>query len=409
VSDGSPTGPGLLPDGARLLHIGPHKTGTTSLQAALFASRAAMLEQGVRHLGRTRNPAAAVRAVTGQPAPTTPDRPPSMRYWKDLVGEFRRAREPRVVVSSEFFAWARPEVIERIADDLDGDRLHVVVTLRPLGRILPSQWQQNVQAGLVLSYDDWLAQVFGTKKVRARTAFWRLHRHDELIERWAAVLGRDRVTAIVVDERDHGMLLRTFESLLGLREGTIAADHDLSNRSMTVPEVEAVRAFNAATRQLGIPRAVHAKAMRFGAAIHMKQRIPDPTEARIETPQWALDRAREVDLEIMPAIEASGVRVIGDLSSLGVPLVSTGSLDPSAVTVPPRIAADMAVGILLASGLARAATARGSNEPAWIEPIEVARVSTWQLVGVLARRGRESAARPFRRLARRPAGEPGAE
>jgi hypothetical protein len=404
-----PTGSLVLPPGTRLLHVGPHKTGTTSLQAALFASRAAMLEQGVRHVGRTRNPAAAVRAVTGQPAPTTPGRPPSIGFWRDLVGEFRHAREPLTVVSSEFFAWARPPVIDRIAGDLGRDRLHVVVTLRPLGRILPSQWQQNVQAGMLLGYADWLDTVFGERTVRTRTAFWWLHRHDELIGRWAAGLGRDRITAVVVDERDHGMLLRTFESLLGLREGTIGADRDLSNRSMTVPEVEAVRAFNAAARTLGIPRAVHARSMRFGAAIHMKQRVPDAAEPRIETPQWALDRALEMDVRIAEAVRASGTRVVGDLTSLTQPILSGGELDASSVQVPPRIAADMAVGILLASGLARDAAGRGAGGPAWIEPIEIARGSTWQLVGVLGRRYRDAIGRRARRLLGRRAAEPTAE
>ena len=175
----------------------------------------------------------------------------------------------------------------------------MVVTLRPLGRILPSQWQQNVQAGMTQAYDAWLGQVFGDRPGRARDAFWQLHRHDQLIERWAAVLGPERVTAVVVDERDHAMLLRVFEGLLGLRDGTLVAERDLSNRSMTLAEVEAVRAFNVAAKQAGVARAVQAKTMRYGAAIHMKQREPGPDEARIDTPGWALDRAREVDEEMV--------------------------------------------------------------------------------------------------------------
>jgi hypothetical protein len=388
-----------LPDGTRLLHIGPHKTGTTSLQAALYAGRGAMLDQGVRHLGKTRNPASAVRAVTGQPAPTSRDTPPPMRYWRDLVSEFRRARESRVVVSSEFFAWAKPDVIERIASDLDRDRLHVVVTLRPLGRILPSQWQQNVQAGMVLAYEDWLHQVLDGAAGRPGRNFWYLHRHDQLIERWAAALGPDRLTAVVVDEQDHGMLLRVFERLLGLREGTLTPDRDLTNRSMTLPEVEAVRAFNQATRRLKVPRAVHAKAMRFGAAMHMKSRTPAANEPRIDTPQWALDRAREVDAEMVPAIRASGVRVVGSLDTLAAPVLSRGEIRADPVLVPPGVAAEMAVGILIASGLARAAAERGAGEPAWIEPIEIARVSTWQLLRVLLGRSAASLTGRLRRLA----------
>lgn len=389
-----------LPDGGRLLHIGPHKTGTTSLQAALFTARAALLEQGVRHIGRTRNPASAVRAVTGQPAPTSTDTPPSMRYWDDLVREFRSASESRVVLSSEFFSWAKPDVIKRIATDLDRERLHVVVTLRPLGKILPSQWQQNVQAGAMLDYEAWLRRVFGQQESRAADSFWMLHEHDRLIARWAAVLGTDRLTAVVVDEKDHGMLLRVFEGFLGLRDGTLVPDRDLSNRSMTVPEVEAVRAFNVAANKAGISRAVHAKTMRFGAAMHMKLREPDPTEDKIDTPQWALDAARERDLEIVPAIEAQGVRVVGDLATLTAQLRSKADPGgiPVDVTIPPRIAAEMALGVLLASGAARE---RGAGST-WVEPIEVARVSTWQLVGVLVWRVRAGVLRRVRSLIGRP-------
>ena len=404
MTDGTPqsTAP-LLPDGARLVHIGPHKTGTTSLQAALFGARAEMLAQGVRHAGRTPNPAAAVRAVTGQAAPTSRGSPPSMLFWNDLVGEVRRAGEPRVIVSSEFFSWATPEAIERIARDLDRQRLHVVVTLRPLGRILPSQWQQNVQAGMTQAYEAWLGQVFGDRPVRARDAFWQLHRHDQLIERWAAVLGAERVTAVVVDEKDHAMLLRVFEGFLGLREGTLVTQRDLSNRSMTLAEAEAVRAFNVAAKKAGVTRAVQAKTMRYGAAIHMKQREPGPDEARIDTPGWALDRAREVDEQMVPAITASGVRVIGNLAALAEPQPGrhAGEAAAGSVLVPPHVAAEMALGVLVASGMARADGSAAAVGPIWVEPIEVARVSTWQLAAVVARRAQGSVKQKLRGPRRR--------
>jgi hypothetical protein len=40
AADGSVITP--LPTGTRLLHIGPHKTGTTSIQGALFAAKDAL-------------------------------------------------------------------------------------------------------------------------------------------------------------------------------------------------------------------------------------------------------------------------------------------------------------------------------------------------------------------------------
>ena len=70
--------PLLLAEGTRLVHIGPSKTGTSALQAALWGARASMREQGVHHAGPYRNPVSAVRAVTGQ-ATSYSDKPPPMR------------------------------------------------------------------------------------------------------------------------------------------------------------------------------------------------------------------------------------------------------------------------------------------------------------------------------------------
>jgi hypothetical protein len=326
-----------------------------------------------------------------------------MLFWNDLVGEVRRAGEPRVVVSSEFFSWANPEAIDRIVRDLDRERLHVVVTLRPLGRILPSQWQQNIQAGGTQAYEGWLGQVFGDRPGKARDAFWQLHRHDQLIERWAAVLGTERVTAVVVDEKDHAMLLRVFEGLLGLRGGTLVAERDLSNRSMTQAEVEAVRAFNVVAKKACVAQAVQAKTMRYGAAIHMKQREPGPDEARIATPGWALDQAREVDRAMVPAIKAIGVRVVGNLAALAEPQSGrpAGAAAAGPVMVPARVAAEMALGVLIASGMARADGTPPAAGPIGLEPIEVARVPTWQLAAVVARRTRASVMRKLRGPRRR--------
>ena len=178
-----------VPAGTRLLHIGPHKTGTTSLQAALWTARESMLEQGVRLAGRSRNPVGAARAVMGQ-ASSYSDKPPPIREWRQLVHDVDHAVEPRVVISSEFFAHADDAAVRRIVEELDPSRLHVVVTLRPLARIIPSMWQQNVQAGKRQSLDRWLRTLFPEPGEAPNASFWTLHRHDELVRRWAPSAGR---------------------------------------------------------------------------------------------------------------------------------------------------------------------------------------------------------------------------
>ena len=344
----------LLPEGTRLVHIGPPKTGTTAVQGAFHARRREVLAQGVRYAGRSRHSGAAVLAVAGRPSFQRDSGPPPMRRWNALAREVRRATEPRVLLSSEFFADVEADEIPRIVDDLGRERLHVVVTLRPLARLLASQWQQYVQSFKRLSFDDWLVAVLNGPPGKVTPTFWRRHRHDELIERWAAVVGPERVSVVVLEEGDHDHVLRVFEQLLGLRAGTLVADDDATNRSMTLAEIEAVRAFNNAFWDAGLRNALYHRVMHFGAAAYMKQRPPGPDEPRIDTPQWALDRSGEIAREMVARIAVSGVRIIGDLEALTVVPSSglSGDRQPD-VCIPPDISAAMATGIAVVTGAAR--------------------------------------------------------
>ncbi|TFG67392.1 MAG: hypothetical protein E4H24_06290 [Thermomicrobiales bacterium] len=394
--------PLLLPEETRVIHIGPPKTGTTYLQSAFHSCRAAVAEQGVHYAGRTRQPTAAVQAVLGNQSPNTGE-VPAIGQWQGLVREVRRSKKRRVVISSEFLADAKPEAIETIVRDLGSDRVHVVVTLRPLARIIPSQWQQFIQSGVRKPLDAWLDAIFNDP-LKVTPTFWRRHRHDELIARWADIVGPDNVTVIALDDRDHAMVTRVFERLVGLREGTLVADQDLSNRSMTMPEIEVVRAFNEQYSAEGLGRPLHTMIMRFGAATYMKSRPPNPDEARVEAPQWALDRAGEVAREMVDAIVASGVRIVGDPERLTeVPTSQLGNDPRPEVEISPQTAAVAAMGVLISSGLARGDHRVPNTRAARVavEPIALVRVPTLQLLVVLWRRTRAAAERRTHALFRR--------
>jgi hypothetical protein len=397
-----PYGSLLLAQGTRLVHIGPPKTGTTYLQSAFHSCRAAVSAQGVHYAGPTRQPTAAVQAVIGTASPNTGDIP-SLKRWHGLVREVRSSNKARVVISSEFLADARPETIRTIVEDLDPARVHVVVTLRPLARIIPSQWQQFVQSGLRRSFDDWLDAVFNDPSKLTPT-FWRRHRHDELIRRWVDVAGPDNVTVIALDDRDHTMVTRVFEGLVGLRPGTLIADDDLTNRSMTMAEAEIVRAFNRQFFAEGLSRPLHTQVMRFGAASYMKARPPSADDPRVEAPQWALDRAGEVARQMVDAIVASGVRIIGDPERLTEVPTSQLPEGPRARSeIAPDTAAAAAMGILVSTGLARGSTSfretragRGA-----VEPPAIVRIPSYQVLGVLWHRTRAAIERRTHRLLHR--------
>jgi hypothetical protein len=363
--------PLLLPDGTRLLHIGPPKTGTTALQYAFHASRPECRAQGVRYAGVTHQPARAARAAMGVKDPVL-GKPPSRLYWRMLLWEVKRASERRVLISSESFAQAPPAAIRRIATDLDPERVHVVVTLRPLARVLASQWQQAVQNGLRQSFDPWLETVFDKPGSHQGSLFWLRHRHDELIARWAAVVGIENMTVVALAGGDHAMVLRVFEQLVGLRPGTLPSIDDATNRSLTLPEAEVVRSINEQFRDEDLDPGTLKQLVTFGAAAYMKRLDPDRDEQRIILPSWAAGRAEAVATSMVDGIAGSGVRVVGDLDGLvevarggakgGAPALAAAA-PTDGMAVPPRAAAAAALGVVLQSGLVRGSAAGTASSP----------------------------------------------
>lgn len=338
-----------LPTGTRLLHIGPPKTGTTTLQAAFDRQRDTVLRQGVRYAGRRRHARGAVIAATAT-GPRGAQDPQGLREWQAIVEEVRSAKEDRVLFSSERLAHAGPEAIRRIIGELGGERVHVVITLRPIARILPSQWQQAVQSGLVRSLDDWLRDVLAESPEHPRS-FWYRHRHDRLIERWAEVTGAERITVIVADDRDRSMLLRAFERLLALRDGTLELHRDLSNRSLTWPELEAVRALNGEFEAAGFSDDLHRAVVELGAIFRMRLREPGPDEPAIRLPGWAATEIAPIARDIVAGIERSGARVVGDPASLAEPeAASPRDTDVDRSCTTPEAAGALAAGILAAIG-----------------------------------------------------------
>lgn len=383
----------LLPEGAILVHIGPHKTATTSIQAALHDTRAALRVQGVTYPGRGTKAGDAIRAVRGARAPS--GRVPPMREWRALVKEAKAARAGRVVISNEFLSEASPDVIRTISTDLDLERIHIVATLRSLDRILPSQWQQFVQSGLTKPFDAWLEETLREPGI-VPGRFWLRHRHDRLVARWAETVGTDRVSVVVVDERDPGHVLRVFEDFLGLRPGTLSAATDPRNRSMTWAEIEAVRALNLACEAQGMNRRLHYPLIQRGVCEYMKRRTPDRDEPRVTLPTHAAERVAAVAREVVDGIVATGVRVIGDLERLAPASPDLAESDGAPTWIDAGVSAWLSMGVLDALG---AGSASGGSLPS--ESADLAGIPTLQLAVAIGRRPGDAILDWLRLVARR--------
>jgi hypothetical protein len=305
----------LLPEAARLVHIGPQKTGTTSIQVSMAGAREVMAAHGAYY---PKGPYRRRKAGWALGLPGAPRRRAfPISHWEELVTEVRDAGRVRVCVSDENFARAEKPLVERIVRELGGPDVHVVAVARRLDRFLPSQWQERVKAGVQASYETWLERVLGDNANWERWNLWQGHDIAGLVDRWVEFVGPDRFTLVIADEGDRLQLFRIFSAMLGLPEGTLMPDPQRSNESLSWSELEVLRALRRMYDENGWP-AEHFGEMLRPVVASLRARPERPTGPRTPPlPAWALDRVRALSEERAEAAANLPVRVIGDPKSLG--------------------------------------------------------------------------------------------
>lgn len=326
--------------GEVLLHVGLHKTGTTALQVALADARGALEDHGVRYPGKGLYHHKAILAGADRPygwrengARITPK-----KHWKKMLKE--ADYDGRTIISSEFLDDISPEICARVVDDLGGrERVSVVVTLRSIGAILPSAWQQGLKAGVTTPYNSWLKVMFDEDQTPRAERFWFRHDQVEQVKRWADIVGADRTYAVVIPDGDRTAIFTAFEGLLNLPEGFLAnREQIIQNRSMTTPEAEFVRRLN---KELAGQMSwdEYTVMVRRAMILNMvEKRRPAADEARIQTPQWAADKAEEYGQRFAKGIAELGVQVIGDPADLAL-RPRSGDLDrPDVVSIDAAVA-----------------------------------------------------------------------
>lgn len=341
----------LLPEGTRLLHIGPAKTGTTSLQSGFHSNRTALEPFGVQYAGRGSQPRAAAGAIATGSRIAGHKR--GVEAWPELVAEVQGSTAKRIVISSETFARAGDDGAKAVIDAFGADRTHVVITMRPLVDMLPSSWQQYVQTGARRTYEDWLDEMLNSPDTvnGAQPEFWRKTRIDALARRWGALVGPEQVTVVSLANRPRDFVLRTFEQFTGLPNGTLVPDPASENASLGFGVVEVVRRFNELfAERPGATADLQARLVEFGAIRHLR-RTPEVLAAdfRIGVPVWAADRAARIMLDMNRGLRDAGVRVVGDLDALTVPSRPPVESVAAPTTVSTEAAAELLVGMMLAS------------------------------------------------------------
>lgn len=361
-----------IPHGARLFHIGPHKTATTAIQSALHAARDTLPALGAAYPQATLQAYAAAVALNGHPGHVG-GRTVVPGDWDDLVARLEAAGDLRAAVSSESFSVAKRPAIERLVRDVGPERVHVVRMVRRLDKLVTSQFQQRVVAGNRRTFEQWFAEEIEPDD----SPFWRRQGYTSLTQRWADVVGPDRVQVVVVDERDPMWLMRVFDGYLGLPEGTLVPPATGANRSLSWGETEMLRRFNVAFTRRGWEPKSQFRFIRHGVSRVIKE-VPDDEAVRLSLPPRFADHLAERANREVDGLIASGFAVVGDPEPLRhlSPVPTTPLGDP---TVAPDAVAASVERILLR---ARADSYHVAELPPVVATPEPAEASTHAVVAV---------------------------
>lgn len=309
----------LLPPGAVLFHIGPYKTGTTSLQASLFAARDGFAEHGVYYPGKWRRAMREGWALI-QWTPAGRRDPDPVGYWEDFAHDIRDHADMRSCLSSEDLAATRAELAQKAVEDLGGDRVHIVMVLRRFDRLLPSMWQERVKGWDRRTYAEWLHEVLlEDDEAQAHRAFWRAQDVARVAGNWLTAVPPDRFHVIIADETDRDRLPRTFEQMLGLPERMLVPQ-DIDNASLNANAAELVRRMNVRFAQRDWPERLQFHSIYKGAAEQMMHTPRTSVDVGIPPlPEWAVEPLRALSDKRIADVAELGLDVIGDPELLRLP------------------------------------------------------------------------------------------
>lgn len=301
-----------------MVHIGPRKTGTTSIQAALASRRDPLRELGVVYPGTGRQHFQAVNRFIGrrQVWETDVDGEVVERPWRQLLREIGEA--PHGVISTEVLSQARREHVQRIVDSAPDRTPTVVITYRRFEDLLSSTWQQLVKEGLRDPLDEWSRAAVVAHPEHSQDPFPRILDLATLVDIWGGTVGPENVVVILIERSQPLAIFNAFEDVLSLPQGFLTPVGGAEQkRSFTAQEAELLRQTNALLPRDRDSLKRH-RALRRSVARWLDEHPPSHDDTRLSLPLDVVKLARERSQEMVHSVrKLSGrIRVFGDLESL---------------------------------------------------------------------------------------------
>jgi hypothetical protein len=335
-----------------IIHPGFHKTGTTALQQALSEVRNDLLESKF-HYPHTAGNAhhRAARSVIDKTWgwKNRGGKSADAVEWKKLERKLS-SNDGTAIISSEFFSEADQNQLANLAKRLDGVDVQVIFTWRPLPFMLASSYQQYLKYGLKKSYSEWLESIYEVPgEAKFTPSFWKRNLHGDVVARWAETFGAENVSLIAVDESNPGYLYETFAELAGIPNGILTEPAHLEmNRSLTFTEAALLLEINR-TYPKDLDWDSYEIFIRKGniKALTSSDKH-EATDERILTPEWAIAKAAELNLQNVAKIKSLGIKVIGNLDRSDFSKIPTG-LNAPVTTISIETVARAMIGVDMSS------------------------------------------------------------
>lgn len=220
------------------IHIGPHKSGTTTIQKGLLLNEDVLKSMGVLipRSGRSMTETAGHHNLAWE-LQNNAKFDPFYGTWDDLVREIRNnSNINKVVLSAEGFCSISEQEIEKIGGKLTGHQVKILMYLRNQDQALQSSWVSQVRNRFVMpfvgSFHDWLEENDYRSK---NTDYY------AMIKRWEKVFSTDSLILSGFSQNFIGENLFThFLSLCDIPSSGIITPANL-NLSPGVKTIEAMR------------------------------------------------------------------------------------------------------------------------------------------------------------------------
>lgn len=312
------------------LHVGTPKTGTTYLQDLMWRNRAELGRRGVCYPGERREAHfLAVMDLQGATVEEVGD--PALEHAWDRLVSAVAAASGTVVVSHELFAPMEPDRIGRALEAFGGAELHVICTMRDLGRQLPDVWQEDLKNRHSLGFAEFLDAARNPADGHwLGGLFWRMQDVPDVLRRWAATLPPQRVHLVTVPRAGAApeLLWQRFSSVLGIDPDGLADNPAEPNNPLSPAEAQLLRRINQ-TLPPDLSWWAYERTIRRQLIDVLARRpVAGP---RITLPPdqlpWVNEQAKRMTTELAD----SGYPVVGDLDEL-LPAEMPAGPDPDAVS-----------------------------------------------------------------------------